>query len=1048
MTREELKKLALKSNKEKQAKREKKPLADIIEEVKKIDEAKRKRKEKREQDKQAKLIEEELKLINEFDKKDEEPIKEKIQPININKIKKSNYDVPIQEHIEYFDPELSYELTGYRPITKTKGLDFDPKLFTEPADHYRLYNKYTQLLPGTFAHRNHWSQELERCKNGITINNYTLTGENYFFLNYYRLLSVLSDLESDEVRLEDFPRFFAKQYEYFHYIALAKKLGLDGLAFKARGVGFSEIAASNLTCSYTVHQASNNIVTAYDEKYVIQTLTKAWQELDFLNTNTEDAFRHLRMKVDTSMKKRASKVDSDKNESGWMSTIEGITADIPRKLRGSRANNVYFEEAGSNPQLIPTYTQSRALVEISGRRVGSRFVFGCVCAGTKVWTNSGEYKNIEELQQYEGIVGFKNGIANSQNILNFNPPAKKDCVKIILSDGTELKCSNDHPIYKKINNTWNFIEAEKLKIGDIIGKCLEVDIFGNEKLSDAYLIGFQTIDKLPYNYQFLTKEDSRLLLAGIFDKLGYINYKNKKIIIIKNSKFLLKEIQIILYKFGIHSNIYNKNKKYILIISKKFIENFKKNIPLKLKYKINFLNKIKFNNINTSNGIIECHVKSIKNIGKQYIYNLTASDSHTYLANNIITHNTGGDSGPNLEGLYKMFNNPTEYHILPYKHFYSKTGDVSYTGFFIPAYTLWYGDQDNPGYDSRGVVDEERAKKYYENQWSKIKDPKLLMQDKAEYCFTPEDAFALEGGGVFNLEKLSEQKMNIEQLKIVEKPQTAKLIWPYNKDKQCVDRDQIPQIKFDPNGKLLILETPMTDATGQPINNLYVIGVDGIDSGKDTSTGQKDVSKYAIIVFRRRLGLKSPKIVAIYKDRPDNPEEAHDTALKLAQFYNAKILFEATRVSIFSHFKRYDKLSYFLRRPKTTLTNKHQNIKQYGCPATDNIIDHQIELIQQYIYDYCEEINFIDVINELIRYSNAAKRKFDLVAALGMALLADEDMMGKTPKENSLLDKKIKNIGYYTNEYGQKVYGIIDSNRSGPTTMDTGWYRETTQKYN
>ena len=100
-----IKKLALKSNKEKQAKREKKPLADIIKEVKKIDEAKRKRKEKREQDKQAKLIEEELKLINEFDKKDEDPIKEKIQPININKIKKSNYDVPIQEHIEYFDPE-------------------------------------------------------------------------------------------------------------------------------------------------------------------------------------------------------------------------------------------------------------------------------------------------------------------------------------------------------------------------------------------------------------------------------------------------------------------------------------------------------------------------------------------------------------------------------------------------------------------------------------------------------------------------------------------------------------------------------------------------------------------------------------------------------------------------------------------------------------------------------------------------------------------------------------------------------------------------------
>ena len=37
-------------------------------------------------------------------------------------------------------------------------------------------------------------------------------------------------------------------------------------------------------------------------------------------------------------------------------------------------------------------------------------------------------------------------------ILNFNPPAKKDCVKVILSDCTELKCSINHPIYKKINN--------------------------------------------------------------------------------------------------------------------------------------------------------------------------------------------------------------------------------------------------------------------------------------------------------------------------------------------------------------------------------------------------------------------------------------------------------------------------------------------------------------------------------------------------------------------------------------------------------------------
>jgi hypothetical protein len=45
--------------------------------------------------------------------------------------------VEIGEEIEYFDPTLSYELTGYRPITETEGLDFDPEPFLKAANFYR-----------------------------------------------------------------------------------------------------------------------------------------------------------------------------------------------------------------------------------------------------------------------------------------------------------------------------------------------------------------------------------------------------------------------------------------------------------------------------------------------------------------------------------------------------------------------------------------------------------------------------------------------------------------------------------------------------------------------------------------------------------------------------------------------------------------------------------------------------------------------------------------------------------------------------------------------
>jgi hypothetical protein len=57
--------------------------------------------------------------------------------------------VPIDEEIKYFDPELSYEITGYRPITMTDGLDFNPEPFRAAAECYEKNKYYTSYLPGS-----------------------------------------------------------------------------------------------------------------------------------------------------------------------------------------------------------------------------------------------------------------------------------------------------------------------------------------------------------------------------------------------------------------------------------------------------------------------------------------------------------------------------------------------------------------------------------------------------------------------------------------------------------------------------------------------------------------------------------------------------------------------------------------------------------------------------------------------------------------------------------------------------------------------------------
>ncbi len=52
------------------------------------------------------------------------------------------------------------------------------------------------------------------------------------------------------------------------------------------------------------------------------------------------------------MEKKASMIDTEGLEYGSMSQISGIVADHPKKVRGDRAERLFFEEGGSNPTLV------------------------------------------------------------------------------------------------------------------------------------------------------------------------------------------------------------------------------------------------------------------------------------------------------------------------------------------------------------------------------------------------------------------------------------------------------------------------------------------------------------------------------------------------------------------------------------------------------------------------------------------------------------------------------------------------------------------------
>ena len=188
-------------------------------------------------------IQELVNSVKELEKqRDAQEIKELVQQMRDERANSFiHWDVRKEDIIEYFDPELSYEVTGYRPITMTQGLDFDPNWFLETRQQFEKTGKYCPYLQGSKRFDEFWKEQYIRCKYGMTVNGYTITGDNYFFLNFYQLPLADESKASGEGLNRGFPLFFESHYRWFHYLQLARVAHKHAALMKARSIGFSEI---------------------------------------------------------------------------------------------------------------------------------------------------------------------------------------------------------------------------------------------------------------------------------------------------------------------------------------------------------------------------------------------------------------------------------------------------------------------------------------------------------------------------------------------------------------------------------------------------------------------------------------------------------------------------------------------------------------------------------------------------------------------------------------------------------------------------------------
>lgn len=220
----------------------------------------------------------------------------------------------------------------------------------------------------------YWRMHHARCLHGYKVGDVTITGRNYFYLNFTPIQRVIGKGKTER-KLQGFPAFWEIDYNWWWYKEIAwlgctkeqlKRLHLwreptniEGgrhlSCVKTRRAGFSYKEAADGGWNYHFVPGSKSYFFADKEDYLIKDgiLNKVQADLDWLNKYTDGYFLKNRHRHNTLMHQEAAYIDrKDKQVKGTKSEIMGVTlAGDPDKVRGKDGVKITFEEAGSCPNL-------------------------------------------------------------------------------------------------------------------------------------------------------------------------------------------------------------------------------------------------------------------------------------------------------------------------------------------------------------------------------------------------------------------------------------------------------------------------------------------------------------------------------------------------------------------------------------------------------------------------------------------------------------------------------------------------------------------------
>jgi hypothetical protein len=435
---------------------------------------------------------------------------------------------------------------------------------------------------------------------------------------------------------------------------------------------------------------------------------------------------------------------------------------------------------------------------------------------------------------------------------------------------------------------------------------------------------------------------------------------------------------------------------------------------------------------------------SFKNLKTALAVSLASTREGGYATGQTSVFGTGGEEGKSIEGLTDVFENPEAYDMLAFPaERYDEELEGQTCGYFVPCFMA-----NSMFIDQQGNVDVDAAIKYDDEQRTKkakLSDPRELDLRKAEYPRNAREALKRLSHNKFPTALIDQQ---IKFIKSNSKLQSfirhGELLRLTGKGEEGKGEEKI---KFDPDPKhppvieyphkktgdvdltgcITIYEKPFKGEDGMVPDGIYQVVVDTFynEDAEDVT------SLYSVYVLKQPNPYDNSFTrlpVACYNGRPSELDHAHEQAVLLAEYYNAKIQSEVAGGGrdLVGYCKRKKKL-HLLCYEIELVYNKEMERNQKNKSFFMNMAGETPALGLKYLTEWIVEVRGIDedgkdvltihriydlgVLQEMRKFNDV--NNFDRLSALriGMFMLKENQLMEieeeETQDKNSMFNRPL-----------------------------------------